>query len=79
MDGTRNPHNTFVGQLVDRLKIIFPDKEIIMWDERLSSWEANNIMLEADLSRKKRKKKVDALAAVLILQNYLDKSRERKK
>lgn len=79
MDGTRNPHNTFVGQLVDRLKIIFPDKEIIMWDERLSSWEANNIMLEADLSRKKRKKKVDSLAAVLILQNYLDKSRERKK
>ena len=79
MDGTRNPHNTFVGLLVDKLKAVFPEKEIIMWDERLSSWEANNIMLEADLSRKKRKKKVDALAAVLILQNYLDKARERKK
>lgn len=79
MDGTRNPHNTFVGQLVDKLKVVFPEKEIIMWDERLSSWEANNLMLEADMSRKKRKKKVDALAAVLILQNYLDKAREKKK
>lgn len=79
MDGTRNPKNTFVGQLVDRLKVVFPDKEIIMWDERLSSWEANNLMLEADMSRKKRRKKVDALAAVLILQNYLDKAREKKK
>ena len=48
-----------------------------MWDERLSTVGANRILLEADLSREKRKKTVDRLAAVLILQGYLDRNRER--
>lgn len=48
-------------------------KEVILEDERLSSVEANNIMIMSDLSRKKRKKKVDALAATIILQRYLDR------
>lgn len=41
-------------------------------DERLSSVSANNILLSADISRKKRKEKVDSVAATIILQNYLD-------
>lgn len=41
-------------------------------DERLSSVTANNILISADISRKKRKNKVDQLAATIILQNYLD-------
>lgn len=41
-------------------------------DERLSSVSANNILLQADISRKKRKAKVDSVAATIILQNYLD-------
>ena len=48
---------------------------VILQDERLSTVEATNYMLEADISRKKRKKKVDALAANIILQTYLDKER----
>ena len=48
------------------------DKEVIMIDERLTTVEATNYMLEADISRKKRKKKIDALAANIILQTYLD-------
>ena len=47
--------------------------EVILEDERLSSVEANNIMISEDLSRKKRKKKVDALASSIILQRYLDR------
>ena len=47
--------------------------EIILQDERLTSVISNQVMLEADLSRKKRKKKVDGIAAQLILQSYLDK------
>ena len=47
--------------------------EVILEDERLSSVEANNIMISADLSRNKRKEKVDALAASIILQRYLDR------
>lgn len=48
------------------------DVTIELQDERLSSVEANNIMLMNDLSRKQRKKHVDSLAATIILQSYLD-------
>jgi len=51
--------------------------EVIMQDERLTTVEATNYLLEADMSRKKRKKKIDALAANIILQTYLDKERNR--
>lgn len=46
-------------------------------DERLSSVSANNILLLADVSRKKRKDKVDNVAATIILQNYLDISKRK--
>jgi putative Holliday junction resolvase len=49
--------------------------EVILQDERLTTVEATNYMIAADISRKKRKKKVDALAANIILQTYLDKER----
>jgi len=45
---------------------------IILWDERWTTSEATRVLLQADLSRKKRRKVVDKLAAVLILQGYLD-------
>ncbi len=48
---------------------------VVTWDERLSTVGASKILLEADLSRNKRKKVIDKLAAVLILQGYLDQSR----
>ena len=57
-------------------KKILEDKfniEVVLQDERLTTVEATNYMLEADISRKKRKKKIDALAANIILQTYLDK------
>ena len=53
------------------------DIEIVMQDERLSTVSAHNYMIEADLSRKKRKTKVDSLAANIILQTYLDKERRK--
>ncbi len=46
--------------------------EVVLWDERYTTKIAEEILLEADLSRKKRKKKIDQLAAVQILQTYLD-------
>lgn len=45
---------------------------ITTWDERLSTVQARRVLLEADLSRKKRKKVIDKIAATLILQSYLD-------
>ena len=49
--------------------------EVVLQDERLTTVEATNYMLEADISRKKRKKSIDALAANIILQTYLDKEK----
>lgn len=48
---------------------------VIMEDERLTSVISNNVLIDANVSRKKRKKKVDGMAAVIILQGYLDKNR----
>lgn len=52
---------------------------VVLQDERLSTVEATNYMLEADMSRKKRKKKIDSLAANIILQTYLDKEKGKQK
>ena len=46
--------------------------KVILWDERLTSVDANRILSDAGKKRKKQKKLVDAVAASLILQNYLD-------
>lgn len=46
--------------------------EIVFWDERLTSMQAQRVMIMADESRAKRKKKIDMLAAMLILQSYMD-------
>ena len=45
---------------------------VVMWDERLSTVAATRSLIEADMSRRKRKKVVDKVAATLILQGYLD-------
>lgn len=49
------------------------DKEIILEDERLTTVVAQKTLIDADLSRKKRKKVVDGVSAVIILQSYLDR------
>ena len=48
---------------------------VVTWDERLSTVEASKVLLEADLSRKKRKKAIDKMAAVIILQGYMNRGR----
>jgi putative Holliday junction resolvase len=42
------------------------------WDERLTTAEAERVLIEADVSRRRRRQVIDQLAAVLILQGYLD-------
>lgn len=49
--------------------------KVVMEDERLTSVISNNVLIKADMSRNKRKKKVDGMAAVIILQGYLDRLR----
>jgi putative Holliday junction resolvase len=45
---------------------------VVLWDERLTTVAAERVLLEADLSRKKRKKVIDKMAAMMILQGYLN-------
>lgn len=56
------------------LEKTFPIK-VHLQDERLSTVEATHYMVAADISRKKRKNKIDSLAANIILQSYLDKKK----
>ncbi len=71
MDGTMGPKAEEISVFIEALK-----KEcgisVNAWDERLTTREADRILREADVSRKKRKKLDDKLAAQLILQSYLD-------
>ena len=48
-------------------------REVILEDERLTSCVANQVLIKADTSRKKRKERVDGVASVIILQSYLDR------
>ena len=56
----------------------FLNIEIVLQDERLTTVSAHNFLLEADMSRKKRKQVVDKLSANIILQTYLDIEKGRK-
>lgn len=73
MDGTIGKQAEMIFQWIKaaKEKIYLP---MVTWDERLSTVEASKILLEADLSRRKRKAVIDKLAAVLILQGYLNQS-----
>jgi putative Holliday junction resolvase len=72
MNNTIGPRGEQTIEFVRILKENFPDIEVEMWDERLTTCAAERTLLEADVRRKDRKKVIDKLAAVLILQCYLD-------
>ncbi len=76
MDGTIGKQAEMIFRWIKSFqeKMTFP---VVTWDERLSTVGASRILLEADLSRQKRKGVIDKLAAVLILQGYLDRMRIR--
>ena len=76
----KNMNNTLEDRATDTLRFKEKlenevQKEVILEDERLTTKVAEGILIDADLSRKKRKKYVDGLSAVVILQSYLDKRR----
>jgi putative Holliday junction resolvase len=77
MDGSLGKQAEFVfGWIEEHKKKIEIPMET--WDERLSTVEASKTLLKADLSRKKRKGVIDKVAAVLILQGYLQQIRSQK-
>lgn len=74
MDGSYSAKTKEVIEFLDKL-LESVDVPIKTWDERLTSVQAERTLLEADMSRAKRKRLSDKLAAQLILQSYLDSKR----
>ena len=72
MDGSEGPRAQSTRSFVRNFSRL-SELPIFLQDERLSSWAAEQAMLEADLSRKKREEKIDAVAAAIILQGLLDR------
>jgi putative Holliday junction resolvase len=71
MNGSEGPKAKEVAAFVGELSKAV-DVPIKTWDERLTTAQVERVMLEADISRAKRKKNADKLAAQVILQSYLD-------
>lgn len=74
MQGNPSENMRYITPFVNRLKKEFPEKGIIMWDERFTSSIAHREMISAGFKKKERqeKGKADEIAAVLILNSYLD-------
>ncbi len=71
MNGTIGPQGESVKIFTEKIRAT-TDIEFIYWDERLTTVAAEKVLIDADMSRVKRKSVIDKIAAVLILQNYLD-------
>jgi putative Holliday junction resolvase len=71
MDGSYGPAALKVQEFVALLKTALA-VPIRTWDERLTSVQANRLLVEANVRRDQRKGKVDQLAAAILLQSYLD-------
>jgi putative Holliday junction resolvase len=71
MNGTIGPRGEACQMYAELLRETF-QLPVQLWDERLSTMAAERILISADVSRKKRKKVIDKLAASVILQGYLD-------
>lgn len=76
MNGTLGPkaHETMIW--VEKLRTVLKIP-VETWDERLTSREADRLMVEVGLSRKRQKQESDRLAATIILQSYLESKRSR--
>lgn len=76
MDGTEGPraelYRAFAGKVEEATGL-----KVVLWDERRTTVDAHRILLESGKNAKKRKKTVDAVAASLILEGYLDFKRMR--
>jgi putative Holliday junction resolvase len=71
MNGKESPQSQKVARFVDELHKVV-DLPVIFWDERLTSFEAEQHLEQMGLNWRQRREQVDKIAAMIILQNYLD-------
>lgn len=75
MDGSKGPSAQRVMSFVDLLKKEI-NNEIIYEDERLTTVYAEQVLIQSKVRREKRKEHIDKIAAIFILQDYLDRSKK---
>jgi len=73
MNGTMGPQSEVVRAFASLLEESF-NLPVALWDERLSTVAAEKMLISADVSRSKRKLVIDKMAAVMILQGYMDRN-----
>lgn len=71
-DGKKSEAAEKILAIVEDLKARYPERKFVTHDERFTTVIAQRAMLEADVSRKGRKKSVDKVAAVIILEDWLE-------
>ena len=71
MNGKESPQSQKVARFVDELHKVL-DLPVTFWDERLTSFEAEQHLKQMGLNWRQRREQVDKVAAMIILQNYLD-------
>ena len=74
-DGKNSGAAERILSIVDDLRSKYPEREFVLHDERFTTVIAQRAMIEADVSRKGRRKKVDKVAAVIILEDWLEAQR----
>ncbi len=77
MNGSVGERAQMCEEFAEELRQRFPDLKVVLWDERLSTVAAEKVLVDADMRRKKRRQVIDMMAAVVILQNYLDSRQMR--
>lgn len=77
MNGSYGPQSEKVTAFAEKLGETYGG-EIAFYDERMTTIMAERVLVDADMSRKKRRKVVDKVAAVMILQSYLDSQNMRR-
>jgi putative Holliday junction resolvase len=77
MNGTEGPQAVWVRQFGERLSRAIKGPAIVYWDERLTTFESEELLIESGMKSRKRKQHRDKIAAALILRAYLEHLRSR--
>ena len=75
-DGKSSESAMRISEIIEQLRNEYPGREFVFQDERFTTVIAQRAMIDADMSRRKRKKNVDKVAAVIILQDWLESHRQ---
>ncbi len=81
MDGTPSETWRYIEPLAARLRKAYPDKEVVFYDERLTSVIAHRTMLDSGIGRMARRDKalVDKISATIILQGYMERMQTKER